>query len=121
MKASAARIPPESEQLEFARNTKTGCVHILCRGPGRRWAPPTRENEDPLSFSGVVHDALLAPSRMLCGAKLLVGPFENLPAVWVGGDHFADDDFCIACVQALGDQSWRAFHPDNRAPCPDDD
>jgi hypothetical protein len=23
---------------------------------------------------------------------------------------------CIACVRALGDQQWRAFHVDNRGP-----
>jgi hypothetical protein len=60
------------------------------------------------------------PRRMLCGIDLLTGGADDWPAVWVAGDHFADDDLCIACVLALGDQQWRAFHIDNRGPFNED-
>jgi hypothetical protein len=105
------RIPPQGEQLEFARNNKTGRVHILCYGPDRHWIPPTRADAGP---AAEVLSMLTAPCRMLCGVRLLAGAFGQYPAVWMAGDSFADDDLCVACVQALGDQSWRAFHVDNR-------
>jgi hypothetical protein len=57
---------------------------------------------------------IAVPQRMLCGARLLVGADERLAAVWTGGDAFDDDSLCFPCVMALGDQSWRAFHADNR-------
>jgi hypothetical protein len=106
------RIPPLSEQLQFARNTTTGRVHILvAKGPGRYWVPLTRSPEHP--GADLMMGLLTNPCRMLCGAKFLVGATDQFPAVRTGGG-FDDDDLCIACVQALGDQSWRAFHADNR-------
>ena len=100
-----------TRELEFARNTKTGRVHILHDGPERDWVPLTRECAGP---AAEVLSMLTEPLRMLCGARMLVGAFDNYPAVWVAGDSFADADLCIACVRALGDQQWCAFHVDNR-------
>jgi hypothetical protein len=110
----AARIPPDGEQLEFVRNTKTGRVHIMCYGPESYWTSPARDEMDPRAVA--VLNWVAQPRRMLCGAKLLVGADDRLPAAWATGDHFDDDDLCIACVTALGDQQWRAFHADNRGP-----
>jgi hypothetical protein len=110
------RIPPPSEPLEFARNTKTGTVHILCSEAARRWVPSTRED---IGDSETIPAALSMPFRMLCGARLLVSGLEGFPAVWTAGYSFADDDLCIGCVRGLGDQQWRAFHADDRG-SPDD-
>ena len=109
--STKTRIPPLSEQLEFARNTETKRVHILRYGPTRHWVPAlTRENPKAAVILGLIS----SPCRMLCGAKLLVGVDDKQRAVWEAGDDFADDDLCIKCVQALGDQQWRAFHADSR-------
>lgn len=102
----AKRIPPPEVDLEFARNTKTSAVHILCYGPAREWVPSTRPSGSP---AAIVLGFYTAPCRMLCGAKLLVGVDESCPAVWASGDHFPDDDLCFRCVMALGEQQWRAF------------
>jgi hypothetical protein len=104
------RIPPLSERLEFARNTETRRVHVLCSEPARYWLPVTWEDPKVAMILGL----LSTPCRMLCGAKLLVGVDDRQRAVWEAGDDFDDDDLCIACVRALGDQQWRAFHADNR-------
>lgn len=114
---TADRVPPESEKLEFARNTKTGTVHILCHGPHRHWVPPTRK--DAPADAAALLNTLTAPCRMLCGTRLLVGASDSFPAVWAAGDDFADDDLCTSCVLALGGQQWRAFHADNRGPFSD--
>jgi hypothetical protein len=107
---TASRIPPMSEQLQFARNTKTQCVHVLCSEETRHWVPVTRMNKEASAMLSLISD----PCRMLCGVKLRVSSAElEHVAVWQGGD-FEDDDLCISCVQALGDDSWRAFHDDNR-------
>jgi hypothetical protein len=109
--SAPTRIPPLSEQLEFARNTETGRVHILCHGPDRHWIPVTRKDNPE---GTAVLNLISAPCRMLCGARLFVSAMDGHQAVWASGDHFADDALCIRCVQALGDQQWRAFHADNR-------
>jgi len=90
------RLAPLSEPLEFARNPSTGRVHIM------RWCP---RDEGP-SFAALT---LSVHIRVLCGVDLWGAPY-------VAGDGFADDDLCIACVRALGDQQWRAFHVGNRGP-----
>jgi hypothetical protein len=106
----ADRIPPEHEQLEFARNTKTQRVHILCSKETRAWTPVTRMNKDASAMLSLISD----PCRMLCGVKLIVGSGGNeFPALWQDGG-FDDGDLCMSCVQVLGDESWRAFHADNR-------
>lgn len=107
---TADRIPPLSEPLEFARNTKTCRVHILCGGEARDWIPNTRMNAEASAILGLVS----SPCRMICGAKMLVSSAVDFPAVWEAGSSFADDELCDRCVQGLGDQSWRAFHEDNR-------
>jgi hypothetical protein len=109
--STPTRIPPLSEQLEFARNTETRRVHVLCYGPARDWVP-SATREDPKA--AVMMALISTPCRMLCGAKLFVGVDDSQRAVWEAGDDFTDDDLCIACVRALGDQQWRAFHADNR-------
>lgn len=117
MTKTSERIPPMSEQLEFARNTKTGAVHILCYGPDRLWMPAlTREDPKAAAILGLVS----SPCRMLCGAKLFVSAMEGHQAVWASGEDFPDDDLCYPCVRALGDQQWRAFHADNRGNGDDD-
>lgn len=104
-----SRIPPLDERLRFVRNTKAGRVHILpwVDGHIERALPGPRD----VSFAEVVNQ-LAGRQPMLCGASLIVGPDDDWPAVRVGS--FADDDLCIACVRAMGEQSWRAFHVDNR-------
>jgi hypothetical protein len=62
------RIPPLGEQLEFARNNKTGRVHILCYGPDRHWIPPTRADAGP---AAEVLSMLTAPCRMLAAPGCL--------------------------------------------------
>lgn len=89
-----SRIPPLDERLQFAKNSKTGCVHIM------RWCP----RDEPAPFAEVVLSALV---QVLCGTNL----WDSL---YVAGDGFTDDALCIACIRALGDQSWRAFHVDSR-------
>ena len=89
-------IPPLDEQLQFARNDQTGRVHIL------RWCP----RGEPAPFAQIV---LSTHIDVLCGTHLW-------DTAYVAGDGFADDDLCIACVRALGGQSWRAFHADSRGP-----
>lgn len=106
----STRIPPESEQLEFAQNTSTGRVHILCGGEARNWVPSTRLNHEAEAMLSLVSE----PCRMLCGARLLVGSSDERPAVWTAGYAFDDDALCVRCVRALGCDSWRAFHVDNR-------
>jgi hypothetical protein len=91
---TAERIPPPGEPLQFARNAKTGRVHIM------RWCP--RDERAP--FAEIV---LSTHTRELCGVDLW-------DAQYVAGDGFADDDLCSACVRVLGDQQWRAFHVDSR-------
>lgn len=99
----ASRIPPESEDLEFIRNTRTGTVHIL------PW--DDSPEEIPAGDWGDAVAARLAspPPGMLCGTRLRHGwPGEPGEPV----DEFGDNDLCVACVRALGDQSVRAFeHP----------
>ncbi len=56
---------------------------------------------------------------MLCGYHLKYG-VPGLRGELVGGDHFGDEDLCVPCVQALGDQQRRAFHADNRGPFSED-
>ena len=89
--------PPPDEQLQFARNGKTGCVHIM------HWCP----RDEPATFAEIT---LLTHTQVLCGVRIWGG------AVYVAGDGFADDDLCYSCVMARGDQQWRAFHADNRGP-----
>lgn len=93
------RIPPEDERLQFARNAETGRVHIMC------WFP----RDEPAPFTQIVLSTLV---QVLCGTNL----WDSL---YVADDGFTDDDLCIRCVRVLGDQSWRAFHVDNRGQ-PDD-
>lgn len=108
------RIPSEGELLEFARNTKTGRVHILCGGDARNWIPCTRMNAEATAMLSLIS----SPCRMLCGVKTLVSSRAESPAVWEAGYGFEDDDLCVSCVRALGSQGWRAFHVDNRGdPC----
>jgi hypothetical protein len=109
----ADRIPPQHADLKFARNNHTGRVHILPYVPD-----PGEDGYEPeeLSFGeGLAQFMTQGPISMLCGTLLRLHPrFHDEHASYVGGDHFTDDDLCIACVMALGDQQWRAFHADNR-------
>jgi hypothetical protein len=113
--AAKTRIPPPGADLEFARNTVTGTVHILCHVP-ERGEPGYTEPEVCASFAEGLAAMFTTPRRMLCGVRLLVGGADDWPAVWVAGDDFADGDLCVSCVLSLGDQQWRAFHVDNRGP-----
>lgn len=106
------RIPPSSERLDFAENIRTGTVHIACSREARAWIPSTRADVGSQATLGL----LSSPCRMLCGIKELVTPNEAGPFAWISGDDFKDDALCAACVRALGDQQWRAFHVDNRKP-----
>lgn len=106
---TAGGVPPEGEPLEFVRNKRTGRVHILRHLEDRAPGPA-------VSFAEGLAKMFTTPRKMLCPVRLRVGGFDDFPGTWVGGDHFTDDDLCVACVQALGDQQWRAFHVDNRGP-----
>jgi hypothetical protein len=113
---TAARIPPMSERPEFARYNRTGRIHILCYRP--RYGEPGGPEVDPSRPFTAEHlmSALREPAEMLCGKVFRVSGFDEFPGTWASGDEFDDDDLCIRCVQALGDQQWRAFHVDNRGP-----
>lgn len=94
------RVPPEGDELEFARNTRTGQVHVIA----------TPYEEDAGTEPGQFIQALLSRTPMMCGARLFLGWDDGDEAVRVSA--FADDDLCVPCVQALGDQAPRAFaHP----------
>jgi hypothetical protein len=55
--------------------------------------------------------AMLTPGRMLCDTGLFVNPLDD-DATTVPVQVFADEELCPRCVDALGDQAWRAFeHP----------
>jgi hypothetical protein len=105
------RVPPEGELLEFVRVTRTGRVHVLPSPPG----PIERALPGPPSDAEVVNLLALAGRQpMLCGTRLIVGPDSSWQAVRTAGYAFEDDDLCPGCIRALGDQSHRAFHVDNR-------
>jgi hypothetical protein len=112
----SARIAPDG-RLEFVRNTKTGRVHILPWMPGE--VVTIYKPHDPADTKRFI-EAMFERTPMLCGTKLQVGADEYWPGVYVGGDEFADEDLCIACVNALGGQSSLAFHADNRGPADED-
>lgn len=118
-RAASTRIPPPGADLEFARNTATGTVHILCHIP-QRGEPGYTEPEACASFAAGLAAMFTTPRRMLCGVRRLAGASGDWPAVWEAGNDFADSDLCVSCVQALGDQQWRAFHVDSRGPFDDD-
>lgn len=106
---SQVRIAPAGEPLVFVQNTRTGTVHVL--------PFEVREEDVTRALPGVRSlgwRGAMARTRMLCPAYLIVGDDCNAPATLVDGRDFADYDLCAACVRALGDQSPRAFHPDNR-------
>jgi hypothetical protein len=109
------RMPPLGADLKFAQNNHTGRVHILPHAP-----EPGEGGYEPVDLSfgeGLAQFMTQGPIPMLCGTRLRLHPrFHEEHASYVGGGHFADEDLCIACVLALGDQSWRAFHADNRGP-----
>lgn len=99
-----SQIPPEGDELEFARNSRTGGVHVI--------ATPYDEDDVPGTDAGPGEfvQALLYRTPMMCGTRLFLG--------WDAGDEafrvstFSDDDLCKSCVRALGDQAPRAFiHP----------
>jgi len=112
-----SRMPLPGEPLRFARNTRTLTVHIVTHAPEP--GEPGAVVREYASFAEGLADMFTTPCHMLCGRRLLVGAFDSYPAVWMAGSEFADDDLCIACVRALGEQSWRAFHSDERGE-PDD-
>lgn len=115
-----SRVPPLSERLQFARNTKTDRVHILPHVPG----PDDPDWKEPptVGFAEGLMRAAEAPVVTLCGQRLRIhmagiASFDkSSPGEFEAGEHFTDDQLCIACVRALGDQQWRAFHVDNRGP-----
>lgn len=106
----SGRIPPGSEPLKFTRNNRTGTVHVCGYGPDSYYVPATRVPPEAQMILSLVS----TPRRMVCGAKLLVGMDDRQSAAWIGGEHFDDNDLCPRCVHAMGDQSWRVFHSDNR-------
>jgi hypothetical protein len=108
-----SRIPPEGEPLQFVRNVESGTVHILPVGSdGIERALPDAE----VTAAEVLYCVGRRP--MLCGTMLITGFDERFPACYTTGYAFTDDQLCVRCVRALGDQSWRAFHADNRDdPC----
>lgn len=114
--SGAVKVPPLGEPLEFARTESTGRVHILPWSPGPEddgWAEPPA-----MGFAEGLAMAAATPVRTLCGQRLRIALAGSnavaSPGDFIGGDGFTDDDLCIACVRALGDQQWRAFHADNR-------
>jgi hypothetical protein len=112
MTEHASRIPPPGEDLEFARHTGTGTVHILAWIPDPDW-------RDVQGAKGCVSVAHLTPEQvgdlvvnrrtMLCGQAFSFGDYGHRAKPV---EVFADEDICMSCVRALGDQSSRAFeHP----------
>jgi hypothetical protein len=101
-------VPLPGEPLDFVLNTRTGCVHVVPRDAG---APA----DVPPGEWGQAVAATLAgpPPQMMCGTRLRYG-WPGAAGEWVNGGNFTDEDLCVPCVHALGDQSWRAFHSDNR-------
>jgi hypothetical protein len=106
-------IPADAE-LEFAQNTKTGTVHIL------QYSPPPCLDHSPVTMPFAAGLEAMANHRttMLCGRRLWLEPWGK------AGDRvdvFDDDDLCIGCVTAMGDQSARAFeHRQPGDPDPED-
>jgi hypothetical protein len=106
---------PDHADLEFAQQARTGRVHVLPYRP-ERWeedAPPVmlagflpEMPTDPAGAEAVV-DAILGRVKVLCGYQGYTAPGGSLQ--YVGREHFEDDAFCVSCIRALGDKSWRAF------------
>jgi hypothetical protein len=103
-------IPPLGARLEFTRNNKTGTVHVMPHGL-ESWPSGFRGMNVAADAEKYVN-ALVMP-RMLCGAR--AWPSHTRSDLGMVVTDFSDDDLCARCVRALGDQSWRAFHADNRA------
>jgi hypothetical protein len=95
--------------VEFARNIRTGRVHILAWTPG-----PHDDGFDPrpVTFAEGLAEMMTTRRRMLCPVSMLLLPGGR--GEHVGGSAFADEELCISCVKALGSEQWRAFHKDNR-------
>jgi hypothetical protein len=111
MNGRPSRIPPLREPLEFVRNSRTGRVHIL------EWTPgPYDEDYEPVSvtMAQALSGLVVARERMLCGIAIRLLPGGTRRTGEKIGGEFADEDLCIPCVHALGDQQWRAFHVASR-------
>ena len=117
---SRVRIPPESERLRFVRNNAAGTVHVACWGEhwdADVWNAVTHLPERDQNWGEIAVEVITGPGpEMLCGKHLKYGWFGS-PGDLVTG--FSDDDFCAGCIRALGGQSWRAFHADNRGEASD--
>lgn len=103
----ADRIPPESEDLEFIRNKRTGTVHVevYCPDP-RDTDEPVRRLADCTDEEAM--DIILGQTAMLCGERFAMCPGGHAEYV----SEFPDEKLCRGCWRALGDQSSRAFeHP----------
>lgn len=112
---------PDRAEIQFARQARTGRVHVLPYVPD-----PAEEDERPpvllaslppspadvaraaVAGSTDVLDAFLGLVRVLCGYEAYTAPGGRLEHV--GPDGFPDEALCVACVRALGDGAWRAFH-----------
>lgn len=100
-----AGIPPPCADLTFVRNNRTGRVHIARHlpQPGEPgWAKPR-----PIPFAEALALMFSTPRQMLCGIRLLLT--SEIRASYTSGNDFADQDLCVTCVYALGDQQVRAF------------
>lgn len=103
---------PDHAELEFARQVRTGRVHILPYRKPESWeddrAPVMLASPFPVNIDDdKVLDAFFGLVTALCGYEGYTAPGGRLQRT--SRDHFEDEALCISCVRALGDGSNRAF------------
>lgn len=120
VRGGTPRVPPDGETLRFVRQVRTGAVHIAAWAPEEPWHTGWTEPAAGRDWDETIAEWVTSPGPpMLCGYRLKFG-VPGLPGELAGGDGFEDEDLCVACVRALGDQQWRAFHVGNRGPFNED-
>lgn len=103
--------------LEFVRNGR-GAVHVIaaCGDPERGYAPekpwPAHLKAE-MADMGPVWALATSPVLALCG--MVIKTAEGFPGEWV--ETFPDEDLCIRCHHALGDNAYLAFEHAQVDPC----
>lgn len=109
-------MEPITEELQFLRNKRSGCVHVVMPLAPDEDAEPVRLATDQ-EFAEALLESWSHCTPVVCG-KALHGT-SNI-ALALGGSHtdyewvtaFADEDLCRGCHHGLGDQANLAFmHP----------
>ena len=96
---------PDSAELEFVRNNKTGTVHIRPHTPAALGRRLHRTRAGTARLLARRHGR--GPGTpMPCGHRVKYG-YPGAPGDFT--DTFPDEELCQPCVRSLGEQPWRAF------------